>query len=294
MVSGTKEKDLEIAIEKALTSTWRENMENKLGEPKAEYLPRHHGFELAFSQDFDAQFAIDTRLFWQFLQTSQEAELARFQQLNPNDWQRKILERLDRQIKKNGVLHLLKKGLDIDSVHFDLLYPVPLASSGEKVKKRFEQNLFSCMRQVPYSASSNETVDMVLFVNGLPIITLELKNHWTGQTAIDAQKQYRNRDLSQTLFHFGRCLAHFALDTEEAYMTTKLAGPATFFLPFNLGNNCGKGNPPNPNGHRTSYLWQEVFSKASLANIIQHFMRLDGSTKDPLEKRSLFFPAIIN
>lgn len=290
MVSGTKEKDLEIAIEKALTGTWRENMENKLGEPKAEYLPRHHGFELAFSQDFDAQFAMDTRLFWQFLQTSQEAELARFQQLNPNDWQRKILERLDRQIKKNGVLHLLKKGLDIDSAHFDLLYPVPLASSGEKVKQRFELNLFSCMRQVPYSASSNETVDMVLFVNGLPIITLELKNHWTGQTAIDAQKQYRNRDLSQTLFHFGRCLAHFALDTEEAYMTTKLAGSDTFFLPFNLGNNYGKGNPPNPNGHRTAYLWQEVFSKASLANIIQHFMRLDGSTKDPLDKRTLFFP----
>ncbi|WP_314792008.1 DEAD/DEAH box helicase family protein [Aggregatibacter aphrophilus] len=290
MVSGTKEKDLEIAIEKALTGTWRENMENKLGEPKAEYLPRHHGFELAFSQDFDAQFAMDTRLFWQFLQTSQEAELARFQQLNPNDWQRKILERLDRQIKKNGVLHLLKKGLDIDSAHFDLLYPVPLASSGEKVKQRFELNLFSCMRQVPYSASSNETVDMVLFVNGLPIITLELKNHWTGQTAIDAQKQYRNRDLSQTLFQFGRCLAHFALDTEEAYMTTKLAGSDTFFLPFNLGNNYGKGNPPNPNGHRTAYLWQEVFSKASLANIIQHFMRLDGSTKDPLDKRTLFFP----
>ena len=290
MVSETKEKDLEIAIEKALTGTWRENMENKLGEPKAEYLPRHHGFELAFSQDFDAQFAIDMRLFWQFLQTSQEAELARFQQLNPNDWQRKILERLDRQIKKNGLLHLLKKGLDIDSAHFDLLYPVPLASSGEKVKQRFGQNLFSCMRQVPYSVSSNETVDMVLFVNGLPIITLELKNHWTGQTAIDAQKQYRNRDLSQMLFQFGRCLAHFALDTEEAYMTTKLAGSDTFFLPFNLGNNYGKGNPPNPNGHRTAYLWQEVFSKASLANIIQHFMRLDGSTKDPLEKRSLFFP----
>lgn len=109
MVSGTKEKDLEIAIEKALTGTWRENSENQIGEPEAEYLPRHHGFELAFSQDFDAQFAIDTRLFWQFLQTSQEAELTRFQQLNPNDWQRKILERLDRQMKKNGVLHLLKK-----------------------------------------------------------------------------------------------------------------------------------------------------------------------------------------
>ena len=102
---------MEIAIEKALTGTWRENMENKLGEPKAEYLPRHHGFKLAFSQDFDAKFAIDLRLFWQFLQTGQKAELVRFQQLNPNDWQRKILERLDRQIKKYGVLQLLKKRL---------------------------------------------------------------------------------------------------------------------------------------------------------------------------------------
>ena len=91
MVSGTKEKRFGNCHRKALTGTWRENMENKLGEPKAEYhLPRHHGFELAFSQDFDAQFAIDTRLFWQFLQTNQKAELARFQQLNPNDWQRKF------------------------------------------------------------------------------------------------------------------------------------------------------------------------------------------------------------
>ena len=126
-------------------------------------------------------------------------------------------------------MHLLKKGLDIDSAHFDLLYPVPLASSGEKVKQRFEQNLFSCMRQVPYSASSNETVDMVLFVNGLPIITLELKNHWTGQTAIDAQKQYRNRDLSQTLFHFGRCLAHFCLRYGRSLYDHQIGGVCYVF-----------------------------------------------------------------
>ncbi|WP_288061766.1 type I restriction endonuclease subunit R [Rodentibacter caecimuris] len=291
MVSGTKEKDLEIAIEKALTGTWRESEENQINEPGAFYSPKHHGFLLAFSQDFDAQFAIDRRLFWQFLQNSQKEELMRFRELNPNDWQRKILERLDRQIKKLGVLHVLKKGLDIDNAHFDLLYPVPLASSGEKVRSNFALNLFSCMRQVPYSSVTGETVDMALFINGLPIITIELKNHWTGQTArFDAQAQYKKRDTNQPLFQFGRCLAHFAMDTEEAYMTTKLAGADTFFLPFNLGNNFGKGNPPNPNGFRTAYVWEQVFTKQSLANIIQHFMRLDGSAKDPLEKRTLFFP----
>ena len=291
MVTSTKEKDLEIAIEQALTGTCREQAVNQLNEPAGRYLTKHHGFQLGFSQDFDPHFALDMRLFWAFLQSSQKEELARFQQLNPNDWERKILERLDRSLKKYGVLQLLKKGLDIDNAHFDLLYPVPLASSGEKVKQRFEQNIFSCMRQVPYSRSSGETIDMVLFVNGLPIVTLELKNHWTGQTArYDGQKQYRNRDLSQTLLQFGRCLVHFTLDTEEAFMATKLAGANTFFLPFNKGHNQGKGNPPNPNGHRTAYLWQEIFTKQSLVNIIQHFVRLDGSSKDLLEKRTLFFP----
>lgn len=291
MVTSTKEKDLEIAIEQALTGTYREQAVNQLNEPASSYLTEHHGFQLGFSQDFDPHFALDMRLFWAFLRSSQKEELVRFQQLNPNDWERKILERLDRSLKKYGVLQLLKKGLDIDNAHFDLLYPVPLASSGEKVKQRFEQNIFSCMRQVPYSRSSGETIDMVLFVNGLPIVTLELKNHWTGQTArYDGQKQYRNRDLSQTLLQFGRCLVHFTLDTEEAFMATKLAEANTFFLPFNKGHNQGKGNPPNPNGHRTAYLWQEIFTKQSLVNIIQHFVRLDGSSKDLLEKRTLFFP----
>ncbi|WP_077476154.1 type I restriction endonuclease subunit R, partial [Rodentibacter ratti] len=160
-----------------------------------------------------------------------------------------------------------------------------------KVRSNFALNLFSCMRQVPYSSATGETIDMALSINGLPIITIELKNHWTGQTArFDAQAQYKKRDTNQPLFQFGRCLAHFAMDTEEAYMTTKLAGADTFFLPFNLGNHFGKGNPPNPNGFRTAYVWEQVFTKQSLANIIQHFMRLDGSAKDPLEKRTLFFP----
>ena len=293
MVSNTKEQALEAAIEQALTGQCLETLGNGIGEGAAVYAKPHHGFVLGQACDFDKQYAIDKRLFWHFLETTQAMELAKLQQHHPHDWQRKVLERFDRIIKKQGVLHLLKKGLSVDDAHLTLLYPAPLASSSAVVSQDFAANLFSCTRQVAYSAQNpKQEIDMVLFINGIPLITLELKNHWTGQNACyHGQKQYReDRDISQPLLHFGRCLVHMAVDTDEVYMTTKLAGKATFFLPFNKGHRHGKGNPPNPYGHKSAYLWQEVFSKESLANIIQHFVRLDGSAKELLSKRTLFFP----
>ncbi|MEN3801174.1 type I restriction endonuclease subunit R [Aeromonas veronii] len=293
MVSNTKEQALEAAIEQALTGQCLEMLGNGIGEGAAVYAKPHHGFVLGQACDFDKQYAIDKRLFWQFLETTQAMELAKLQQHHPHDWQRKVLERFDRIIKKQGVLHLLKKGLSVDDAHLTLMYPAPLASSSAVVSQDFAANLFSCTRQVAYSAQNpKQEIDMVLFINGIPLITLELKNHWTGQNAsYHGQKQYReDRDISQPLLHFGRCLVHMAVDTDEVYMTTKLAGKATFFLPFNKGHRHGKGNPPNPYGHKSAYLWQEVFSKESLANIIQHFVRLDGSAKELLSKRTLFFP----
>jgi len=133
---------------------------------------------------------------------------------------------------------------------------------------------------------------MVIFINGLPIITMELKNPWTGQNArFHGIKQYKeDRDPKEPLLNFARCIVHFAIDTDEAYMTTKLDGAKTFFLPFNKGNNHGAGNPVNPNGHKTAYIWEEIFTKHSLANIIQHFVRLDGKESDKLNSRTLYFP----
>lgn len=133
---------------------------------------------------------------------------------------------------------------------------------------------------------------MVLFLNGLPLVTLELKNAWTGQTArYHGQRQYKNdRDAAQPLLQFGRALVHMAVDTDEVYMATKLSGQSTYFLPFNKGHNHGEGNPPNPNGHKTSYLWEEVFTKESLAGIVQHFALLEGKASDPLSKKTLIFP----
>jgi len=291
MVSQTNEQALEAAIEKYLTGRCLEQ-KNELSEDGGVPFSQNHGYQLGLPDDFNAHYAIDTKRFWMFLENTQNEELEKLQK-SGDDWQRKVLERFDRLIKKYGLLHLLKKGLSVDDAHLHLMYPAPLASSSEKVKQNFKENIFSSMRQVRYSlANTLQEIDMVLFINGLPFATLELKNPWTGQTArYHGQKQYRNdRDISQPLLNFGRCLVHMTVDTDEVYMTTKLAGKGTYFLPFNKGNNHGAGNPPNPDGHKTAYLWQEVFSKESVANIIQHFVRLDGSAKDPLNKRTLFFP----
>ena len=272
MVSKTNEEALEILITK--------------------HLIKQHRYAKGVSSDFNKTYGADTRFFLDFLERTQNKELEKLKRFS-DDWKRKVLERLDRLVKKHGILHIFKKGLSVDDAHLYLMYPAPLASSSDTVKQNFEENIFSCTRQVTYStANPLEEVDVVLFINGLPFATLELKNPWTGQTArYHGQKQYReDRDTSQALFQFGRCLVHMAVDTDDVYMTTKLAGKGTFFLPFNKGHDGGTGNPPNPNGHKTAYLWEDVFSRESVANIIQHFMRFDGATKDKLEKRTLFFP----
>ncbi|APF36754.1 DEAD/DEAH box helicase [Chelatococcus daeguensis] len=287
MVSNTREVALEQAIQRRLTGLTTEEL---AGQPA----PAGHGpFRLGQPSDFDAAYALDTRLFWEFLETTQGKELAKLKARNPGDWQRKILERFDRLIRKNGVLHLLKKGLAVDDAHLTLMYPAPVASSAAKVHENFAANIFSVTRQVRYSQTNpGEEIDMVLFLNGLPLITIELKNPWTGQTArYHGQKQYRDgRDATQPLLQFGRALVHMAVDTDEVFMTTKLAGPATFFLPFNKGHNQGEGNPPNPNGHKTAYLWEDVFPRESLAGIIQHFVLLEGKATDPLARKTLIFP----
>ena len=287
MVSNTHEIALEQAIQKHLTGHTTEDL---AGQPA----PVSDGpYRIGLPSDFNAQYALDTAMFWQFLQASQGKELAKLQSRNPSDWQAKILERFDRLIKKHGLLHLLKKGLSFDDAHLTLMYPAPLASSAASVHENFTANIWSVTRQVRYSQTNPlEEIDMVLFLNGMALITVELKNAWTGQTArFHGQKQYREkRDATQPLLQFGRALVHMAVDTDEVFMATKLAGPATFFLPFNKGHNNGEGNPPNPHGHKTAYLWEEVFLPRSLAGIIQHFVLLEGKAADPMAKKSLIFP----
>ena len=299
MHSQTNEQALESSIEKHLTGTCKEDIEaNGLSidgvNESGEIYRSGNGYYIGQPHHFNAQFAIDEQFFWEFLETTQKEELEKIRK--QNDWKLKILQRFDRMIKKYGVLHLLRKGLEVDDAHFTLLYQLPLVSSSQTIKDRFEQNRFSVTRQLRYSKDNpREEIDLVLFINGLPIVTMELKNHWTGQNAkVHGQQQYKTqRDTNQPLLQFSRCVVHFAVDTDEAYMTTKLNGRDTFFLPFNRGNKHGKGNPelpPGEIGHKTNYLWNEVFTRESLANIIQHFVRLDGKKKDQLQTKTLFFP----
>lgn len=299
MHSQTNEQALEAAIEKALTGTCLEDIKKQgqsvdVVNEQAELYRTGKGYYIGQPSNFNAQFAIDEQFFWDFLESTQKEELEKLQK--QSDWKLKILNRYDRMIKKYGVLHLLKKGLQVDDANFTLFYQLPLASSSQQVKQNFQQNRFSETRQLRYSVDNpREEIDLVLFINGLPVVTMELKNHWTGQNArVHGQDQYKSqRDNKQPLLQFARCVVHFAVDTDEAYMTTKLAGKNTFFLPFNKGNKNGKGNPELPagvTGHRTNYLWDEVFTRESLANIIQHFVRLDGKKKDPLQTKTLFFP----
>src|SRR3990172_4585960 len=144
-----------------------------------------------------------------------------------------------------------------------------------EVQRLYEGNLFAIVRQLRYSEKSENSLDLALFVNGLPIFTAELKNPLTGQDVQDGIRQYRfNRDPKEPLFAFGRCLAHFAVDPDLVYMTTHLKGAATAFLPFNQGRNGGAGNPPAWRGYATAYLWQEVWAKESVLDLIQHFMQV--------------------
>jgi type I restriction enzyme R subunit len=271
MVSQTNEAALETHIETALAKD---------------------GYLIGDPTDFDREFAIDSKLFWQFLQATQAQELAKLQD-RPN-WQRLVLERLAKKIKKDSVLAVLKKGLDIDDAHFDLLYRLPYNDLNPEVLVNFEANRFSVTRQVHYSdTDSFKSVDMVLFINGLAIATLELKNPWTGQTVYHAIKQYRtDRNPKEPLFEFGRCLVHFAVDPDEAFMCTQLAGNDSNFLPFNKGFNFGKGNPVNPTGHKTAYVWQDILTRRSLTNIVEQFAKftLEKDKKTGKDKKALFFP----
>lgn len=271
MVSQTNEAALETHIETALV---------------------RDGYRVGNPADFDRAFAVDRQLFWDFLESTQPQEVAKLKD-RPN-WQRLVLERLSKKIKKDSVLAVLKKGLDVDDAHFDLLYRLPYNQLNPEVLARYEANVFSVTRQVHYSETDSlKSIDMVLFVNGLAIATIELKNPWTGQTVWNAiYKQYNLRDPNEPIFEFGRCLVHLAADQDEVYMCTRLAGKDSNFLPFNKGVDHGKGNPVNPTGYKTAYLWEEILARRSLSNIIEQFAKftVEKDKKTGKERKALYFP----
>ena len=239
---------------------------------------------------YDVANCLDVDLLLEFLTATQPAAWQQLLDQHGTALRQKFLDRLTKQRKRHGTLHLLRNGIKDYGVYFDLAYFRPATTLNPEHQANYGKNIFSVMRQVQYSAKNNNSIDMVLFLNGLPIATLELKNKLTGQNAINAIVQYqKDRDpRGEPLLAFKRCLVHFAVDGDEVYMTTHLRGAATYFLPFNQGRDGAAGNPINPHGYASSYLWAEIFAPDNLLELLAHFIHLETDLDSQREK--LIFP----
>ncbi|MGI9347246.1 MAG: type I restriction endonuclease subunit R [Gammaproteobacteria bacterium] len=244
------------------------------------WLVDENGYEQGAAADFDRASAIDTAKLSAFLSATQP-EIAETLKLSENGIEsKKFFHRLCDEIGQRGVADVLQKGVQHYPIQesINVFYGAPTPDNDEAAKL-FSANIFSVTRQVKYSsAETGRALDLVLFVNGLPVATLELKNNLTKQTAADAVRQYKkDRNPREMLFALGRCVVHFALDEREVQMCTHLCGKDSWFLPFNQGFNNGAGNPPNPQGFATDYLWKKIFSKESLADILEHYTQMAGT-----------------
>lgn len=256
----------------AVTDTSEKGLESLI----VNSLVNDNGYALGTSKDFEREYALDLSKLSAFLAATQPEVHAKLNLAQDSPARTKFLHRLQGEIAKRGIVDVLRKGIKHDAfVNICLFYGTP-SEGNLKAKARFAANIFSVTRQVHYSRSETAlSLDMVVFINGLPIATFELKNKLTKQTVNDAIQQYmRDRDEKELLFQFGRCAVNFAVDDHEVWMCTHLKGKSSWFLPFNKGYNDGAGNPPNPHGIATDYLWKEIFSKRSLADILENYAQV--------------------
>ena len=274
MTTDTSEKGLERLICKTLTGhSCDPPSSGTVAEPAAGY--GGVGWSCGNPHDYDRTYCVDLVQLSAFLNDTQP-EAADSLALSENNPTRKtFLARLQREISKRGTIDVLRNGLKHQSLDLDLFYGTP-SPGNEQAQERFELNRFTVTRQLRYSKDETQlALDIGLFINGLPVFTFELKNSLTKQTVSDAVEQYkRDRNPKEKLFKLGRCIAHFAVDESEVRFCTQLKGKASWFLPFNLGWNDGAGNPPNPDGIKTDYLWREVLSRKSLTNILENYAQV--------------------
>jgi type I restriction enzyme R subunit len=254
------------------------------------------GYVKSTSERYNKSYAIDTKQLFGFLQNSQPKEWEKLKSVHRSEIETKILFRLDKEMTNRGALDVLRNGFTDNGIHFSMAYFRPETSLNPETEKLYNQNVLSITRQLYYSTKNENSVDIVLFLNGIPVATVELKNQFTKQDTNNAKRQFiEDRDPRETLFRFKRgALVHFAVDTDEVYLATKLEGKETFFLPFNLGYNSGAGNPPNPKGYKTEYLWEYVWQKDSWIDVIGKFIHLDREEKiingKKYIKEKLIFP----
>ena len=243
------------------------------------------GWSSGSFHDYNREYCVDLVQLAAFLSASQPEVAESLGLSEDGPTRRKFLARLQGEISKRGTIDVLRHGIRHGAHDLDLFYGTPSAGN-EQAKERFEQNRFTVTRQLRYSRAEPQlALDVVLFINGLPVFTFELKNSLTKQTVDDAVWQYKkDRNPREKLFEFGRCVAHFAVDENEVRFCTHLKGKASWFLPFNKGWEDGAGNPPNPHGFKTDYLWREVLSRESLTNILENYAQV-VETKDETTKK---------
>ena len=254
---------------------------------------------------YDPKLGIYVNSLIDFIKKTQPKAWARFENANKIDTVRKFCVAFNNACDMYGLVSVLRRGFKHRGITFRVCYFKPESSLNQTATALYAKNNVACYRQWYYSADNNKSVDMVLVLNGIPVFAFELKNQYTGQTVDNAKTQWMyDRDPREVCFQFNkRILGYFAVDHTEVWMTTQLSGKDTNFLPFNQGSNGagrdgGKGNPPNPNGYPTAYLWEEVFQKDSMMDILQKFIHLqvteekklqpDGTEKVVRKKRLIF------
>ena len=248
-------------------------------------------------EDYDRILSLIPSDVVDFILATQPREWQRLRQHHGADLKARFLTRLSREVARRGALDVLRNGVRDSGCKFQLAYFRPASGLNEELQRLHAANLFAVVRQLRFSEQSEQSLDIVLFLNGIPIFTAELKNPLNGQDVEDAIRQYRtDRDPREPLFAYGRCLAHFAVDPEQVFVTTELAGPKTRFLPFNQGRFGGAGNPPVPptrEGFPTGYLWEEVWARDSVLDLIRQFIHEVEMEDDRGRKtggRFLIFP----
>jgi len=249
------EKDLEAIIEQSLID---------------------RGYEKRTQADYDTARCLIPKDVIQFIQQTQAETWEQLKQHHGDATETEFLNYLASEITSRGTLDVLRNDIKTYGCTFKLAYFQPNSSRNPELQSLYQQNSFTILRQLHYSQTDlKKSLDWGIFLNGLPIFTAELKNHFTGQTVEHAKKQYcTSRNPNEPLLKFGRCLCHFALDPDLVFITTQLQGNNTEFLPFNKGHNQGKGNPPNPTGCRTAYLAEEIWHPDSVLNLIKNFIQL--------------------
>lgn len=279
MAPDISERSLEEAIERCLLQNGPDAVVSDTGVGE---IPVSYdgcvlgGYHKCAPEDYDRSLCLIPRDVADFVLATQPKEWEKLKQHHGAAVKEQFLKRLSSEIERRGALDVLRNGIKDSGCKFQLAYFRPASGLNEETRRLYQANLFSVVRQLHYSVKNEKSLDMVLFLNGIPIFTAELKNALTGQTVEDAMRQYKtDRDPRESLFAYGRCLAHFAVDPDLIYVTTHLAEQKTRFLPFNRGKFGGAGNPPVPptrKGYATSYLWEEAWARDSVLDLVRQFI----------------------